>query len=580
MKLRVLAEGARRVASALDGRALAWVFVIAVAGLVAARAMQPLREPDFGWHAALGRYIVEQRTIPDRDPFTHTARGAPMVAHEWLSQVIYHGVIQSAGLFGLRTMHAFFLAGILLLFFAMLRRSGVPPACALLGVFAYVVIARSRFHLRPQTFSVAFMMVMYFAIFVRRPRLSGPQIGGITAAAVLWANLHSAVILLPMLCWLYLVVEAVQQRSGWRLPRSDDLGGGSLPRLTTLALASSAAVFITPAHFRLIPYVVESLRINSGLSAEWFPIQHFFGHPLNQPFETEAFLIVVIATAATVLSTARGGSLSRVAVVVYLTCLPFQAQRTVMFFFAPILFVLSELAVWMRSSPPGADCRRLAALAAIPTVVFLALPAIHPHTSPERVRSWLGADANFEPVAFPADAVRFLDAVELRGRLFHLERWGGFLLFHTYDEYPIFIDGRWVTVGERVARDALLIERRLPGTFERIDAYGIDLLLVPRGWMTDEIARERGWISVFENFNAGIYIRSDPRSRGDLRRCQAYYAARGIPFDPAQGFDGLAAQNANRRWARGFRVSRRHLDHFRLWGSPTGIAPNRIVDAW
>ncbi len=172
MEIRPVADVARRLASALDGRALAWACVIVVAALVAARAMQPLREPDFGWHAALGRYIVENRSVPDREPFTHTARGAPMVAHEWLSQVIYHGVIESAGVFGLRAMHAVFVALILLLFFAMLRRAGVPPACALLGVFAYVVVAHTRFHLRPQTFSVAFLMVMYFAIFVRRPRLS------------------------------------------------------------------------------------------------------------------------------------------------------------------------------------------------------------------------------------------------------------------------------------------------------------------------------------------------------------------------------------------------------------------------
>ena len=95
-----------------------------------------------------------------------------------------------------------------------------------------------------------------------------------------------------------------------------------------------------------------------------------------------------------------------------------------------------------------------------------------------------------------------------------------------------------------------------------------------------EIARERGWISVFENFNSGIYVRDLPRNHEDLQRCQAYYAARGIPFDPSRGFNGLAAEKANRRWARGFRVSRRHVDHFRLWGTPTGITPHRIVDEW
>ena len=93
MEIRPVGDVARRLASALDGRALAWACVIAITALVAARAMQPLREPDFGWHAALGRYIVENRSVPDREPFTHTARGAPMVAHEWLSQHGNHLVL-------------------------------------------------------------------------------------------------------------------------------------------------------------------------------------------------------------------------------------------------------------------------------------------------------------------------------------------------------------------------------------------------------------------------------------------------------------------------------------------------------
>ena len=164
--------------------------------------------------------------------------------------------------------------------------------------------------------------------------------------------------------------------------------------------------------------------------------------------------------------------------------------------------------------------------------------------------------------------------------MFHLAGWGGYVLLHTYPKDPVFIDGRWVTVGERVTRDALRIERRLPGTFEKLDAYAVDLLLVPRGWMTDEIARERGWIPVFENWNAGVYVRDDPANAENLRRCADYYAARGIPFDATRGFDGRAARLANRDWTQRFRVQRRHLRHFRVWGTPTGVSPEHLVDGW
>ena len=135
---------------------------------------------------------------------------------------------------------------------------------------------------------------------------------------------------------------------------------------------------------------------------------------------------------------------------------------------------------------------------------------------PDRLRRWLDAEANFEPVTFPVGAVHFLDEVDLESRMFNPAGWGGYVLLHTDPSYPIFIDGRWVTVGER---DALRIERRLPRTFEKLESYGVDLLLVPRGWMTDRIAEERGWIPVFENWNAGVYLRDDPVNAGNLERC-------------------------------------------------------------
>ena len=37
--------------------------------------------------------------------------------------------------------------------------------------------------------------------------------------------------------------------------------------------------------------------------------------------------------------------------------------------------------------------------------------------------------------------------------------------------------------------------------------------------MTDRIAEERGWIPVFENWNAGVYLRDDPVNAGNLERC-------------------------------------------------------------
>jgi hypothetical protein len=522
----------RRVVTLLDRRPVAGIALAIVTGLVAASALRPIWDPDVGWHLALGRTIVEQRSVPDAEPFTHTARGAPMVAHEWASQVVYHAVVEAAGVRGLRVAHAAFVGLLLLLFFGMLRTAGVSPALAVVGVFAWALIAQSRFAIRPQMLSLCFAMCAFHALFVRKPALTDRQLAGLYAVTVVWANLHSAALLLPALLAIYVAVEAVARGIGMKVARPDELGGGSLPRLALATGLTGLAVFVTPHHFRLIPYVLESNRINSRLSGEWFSILEYWGLPGVSAGELGAVAVVAVSAVVAAIPNLRRGSFGIVGVVMFVTCLPLGSQRFVDLYFAPILFSLAELARWSRASRLGATLRDVVALAGLALALCVTPLVLAPGLEPDRVLRWLGTEANFEPVAFPVGAVRFLDEVDLESRIFNPAGWGGYVLLHTYQKYPVFIDGRWVTVGERVTRDALRIERRLPVTFDKLDAYGVDLLLVPRGWMTDRIAEERGWIPVFENWNAGVYLRGDPANAENLGRCADYHAARGIPFDP------------------------------------------------
>ena len=116
------------------------------------------------------------------------------------------------------------------------------------------------------------------------------------------------------------------------------------------------------------------------------------------------------------------------------------------------------------------------------------------------------------------------------------------------------------TQGDQVnlsAEDKLRIAKKL-------DEYGIDLMLLPRGWMTQELRKERGWLTLFENVNAGLYLRRGPGTEADIERVQRYYDQRGIPFDSELGFEERRAFEANRAWANGFAIRRTHYQQFRM----------------
>lgn len=565
---------------------IAGLGLLTLCALVGYATMAPIGNPDFGWHAALGRLIVETRSVPDTEPFTHTARGAPMVAHEWLSQVAYYGVIQLAGLLGLRWANAALAMLLLVLLFAMLRRAGAAPAFALLGVSLYAVIAQQRLQLRPHMLNLAFAMAVYGYLFQRRPRLEKRQLALVFLITLLWVNMHSGAVMLAALLFIHLAAEVVDRRLRRRAARTCDLGRGDLRRLVLLLAVVVLALLCTPSHIRLLPYLLETTRLNARLSLEWFPIIESWETATGPPLAMSCFWLVATAATGAAWLTRRRQPLSRLAVVLFATWLPIHSQRFVWVYFIPLLFTLEELGRWLRSRSVAPDTPRsrsidvLSPAAAIAASLAISYPALVAPIPFAHFGQRFHAAQNFRAAMFPIGAVDFLDEVELKGPLFNSNKWGGYISMRTYDKYPVFIDGRWVTIGESVLLDSYRVSHRLPGSFDILDSYGIEILLVHRGWMTAELLRREKWIPIFENVNSGVYLRDRPQSAANLDRCAAYYHARGIPFDRKRGFDERAAFLANRAWADRMGVRRVHLEQFGAHGRQLGGGATKRVRGW
>lgn len=564
--------------SRLESPRLAAALLALVCATAAFGAMAPVHNPDLGWHLALGRWIAEHGAVPRTEPFTHTAYGAPMVAHQWLSQLLYHEVVRASGVLALRWLHAGLAVLVLWIVWRMLRREGVAAPLAVLGVLVYATVAQGRFQVRPQMVNLVALAALYGGVFVARPRLGAAQLAGAFGACALWANLYSGAVLFPLLVAIYAVAEIVQQRAGWRAPRPDDLGGGDPRRLLALAAAVSLGVLATPHGLRLLAYVAETRRVNAGLSTEWLPLVSYWGSPLASPLPIQLWWCVGVAFVLTALATLRRQSLSELAVVAVLAALPLASQRFLDLAFAPVVFVLREVGPLLARRPRAMRAAAAASLAIVAAAsgarwLALAAPAQGARAAPF---ARLERAHDFRDAMFPVEAMTFLDDVPLEGRLFAPNKWGGYVLFRTYDRYPVFVDGRWVTIGERIVRDSARIASRRDDAEALLDAYGVDLLLVPRGWMTDGIRERQGWVPLFLNRNAAVYSRRQPEN---LQRAAAWYAQQGVPFDPQAGFDERTAVAANPGWARTWRVQRVHLDQFASHGA-RATAAGRPVAGW
>src|SRR5687767_2616448 len=65
--------------------------------LLFAMAVRIPLDTDTWWHLRTGEYILQSRTVPLTDPFSHTKGGQPWIDHSWGSQVLMVGFYKLFG---------------------------------------------------------------------------------------------------------------------------------------------------------------------------------------------------------------------------------------------------------------------------------------------------------------------------------------------------------------------------------------------------------------------------------------------------------------------------------------------------
>jgi hypothetical protein len=114
---------------------------------------------DLGRHITIGDYILDNRTIPTRDIFSHTMTGEHLTPHEWLAQVIFALAHRLLGLDGVVLFSALLIATTFTLCYRQCQqRSGLVLVS--LG-FAILAAATASLHwlARPHIFTLLFVVL-------------------------------------------------------------------------------------------------------------------------------------------------------------------------------------------------------------------------------------------------------------------------------------------------------------------------------------------------------------------------------------------------------------------------------------
>ncbi|HET7091371.1 MAG TPA: hypothetical protein VFL17_22285, partial [Anaerolineae bacterium] len=433
---------------------------------------------DLGRHITIGGYILESRSIPTRDVFSHTMTGEPLTPHEWLSQIVFALAYRFMGLDGVVLVCALLIAST----FTLLYKNSVRRSGARLVALGWVMlaVAASRLHwlARPHLFTMLFVVLWTDGL--ERLRQGGPsRWQHLPALMLLWVNIHGAFIA-GFVIWAAYLVDYAWQR--W-IARRDAEGSARYGRqLVLIGAASFLASFLNPAGAELwttsLGYV--SNRYLVGHTIEYLSPDF---HEVN----TWPFLLMIVLSMMLL-----GTALVRVPTASLLllagwTALGLYSARNVPLYAviaAPILAVVvgasmrtgTRLARWQGVETRVAAIQTLLRGHVWPVMTTLLLTFLLANGAKIDVTR---RGNRFDPAVFPVQAVDWLEANPLPGRIFNYFTWGGYLLYRMWPEQTVFIDGQTDFYGEALTRKYEQVITLADGWQDVLRDYRVDWVLMP-----------------------------------------------------------------------------------------------------
>ncbi len=472
-------------------------FVFALFVGVLTMALRPVADPDFWWHLRAGRWMVEHRVILYQDIFSFTKAGQEWIAHEWLSEWLMYGLYRLGGL----PLLILFFAGLVTATFAVLylRTEGKPYLAGFSLVLGFLATA-PVLGARPQMFTF-FLSGLYWYLLERYRREGFSRwLMPLPLLMLLWVNLHGGYAVGLLLLGAFGLEATFEQ---WRKRERASSGApGQVVPLGVALLLSTAAVMANPNGLRLYRYPFETLGSPTmqRYIQEWFSPDFHLAH-----WQPLAVLLVVLLLAA--FFARPRVSLANAALLAFFCYATLRSGRHVPF------FVLAAVPVL------GAACE---------TILGKYLPAL-PVEEPPRLRwkayhialagllllaalgrslSVFRQQTESEEEKFPARALAWFRENRPPPNLYNTYDWGGYLLWHLYPEYRVFIDGRADLYGDEFIEEFLRIYRAEKGWEAGLERYGVNTVLIqPSAPLAKVLQQSDSWARAYGDEQAVIFIR-------------------------------------------------------------------------
>jgi hypothetical protein len=410
----------------------------------------PASNFDIWVHLAVGRDVFLSGDMPTLDAYSWTASGRPFTAHEWLSGLIFYLIGTPTDGAALTVLRAWFAALIVVCAWLALPKAQrrAPPVALLVALALFVVLSRAL--VRPHLFSLLFAGLLLVGFAWWRQYRRWRALLWAIPLTVVWANLHGAYMLCPVLLlamgggvFLSARFEALSPADAERPYVVKD---ALQPIVIGLACFGAAAV--TPYGFKLFTFSTQMAGGNEYIKqmiAEWAaPLTVHIGL-----HDVWAFIALAILVALGLWRSRGTFSLPELLICLVTLVMALRAVRFMSYFalFALPVGARAWTAVWeglhqRERAPRWAYGGALLVPVALIAWVLVAGPSLRQGANLPFATGFVRAGA--------ADAAFRLHELGYTGGVFCEYEDGAYLVYAGRGKFKPVIDGRIDIYGERL----------------------------------------------------------------------------------------------------------------------------------
>ncbi|MHB8575878.1 MAG: hypothetical protein ACYDCQ_11180 [Dehalococcoidia bacterium] len=480
-----------------------WVALLPAVAFVAAALQLALAavDPDYWWHLATGRWMLDHGRVPFTDPFSYTHGGQTWYAHEWLSELALGIVDRIAGYSGGIVLTALIVAGGAWALGRAARYYGSTAFGALVLVCGSAFFVLGNLAVRPQVWGWALFCLLLHELAAhdtgRRASLRH-----VPLIFALWINVHLSALLGGAVFALYVGHRALRfcfARDAARICQRS-----RLRQAFWSAALSAAALCLNPRG----PALLWFARAYANPHAVRYRYIGEWQRPTFSGDDRWLFVAGAAVVALIMLAMLWRCRLWPGVVALVLAAATLRAIR-----YGPLFAIAAVPAAgWLVGRFRG----RTASLATrrVPralgsTLTFAAVVAV---IAGAAIRGPTQFRRHADPAsgAYPVGAARWVQQNVLRPRLFNEYGWGGYLIAAFYPRRAVYMDGREEMYGETFFAQFVSTISAEPGWQSTLALAGVNATVIdPNGPLAQAMDNDPGWRRAYADKVAVVFVPSE-----------------------------------------------------------------------